>query len=83
MLYYAFVNQERDSIMPDMIVYLNGYREAKIRVESDDREALRNEFAEFLTYELDREVKPSELYYEDYQGWVYKEGSTEWSLEED
>ena len=68
--------------MSDMIVYLNGYREATIRVDSDDREALRNDFAEFLSYELDREVKPSELYYEEYQGWVYKVGSTEWTLED-
>ena len=83
MLYCAFVNQERDSIMPDMIVYLNGYHEADICVESTDREALRSEFAAFLTYELDREIDVSELFYEEEQGWIYKLGSTEYSLEED
>ena len=69
--------------MTDMNVYLNGYREARVRVESDDKEALRKEFAEFLSYELDREVDVAELIYEEYQGWVYRNGDTEWSFEED
>ena len=68
--------------MTDMTVYLNGYREARVRVESDDKYALRKEFAEFLSYELERVVDVAELIYEECQGWVYRDGDTEWSFEE-
>lgn len=67
-----------------MKVYLNGYHEADIEVDSNTTvHALRDEFAAFLSYELDREVDASELFYEEHQGWILKVGSTEYSLEED